>query len=87
MENIIRTKETEDDHAKVLLYLIMPASGDAGEDEEGSEVWRGKTHYTHTLIKKLFADSTDQTESLRTDMKQLKQMMQDQIENEDGADP
>ena len=34
MASVIRSKESEDDHSKVFLYFIMPASGD---HEEGGD--------------------------------------------------
>ena len=34
MENVIRSKESNEDHSKVFLYFIKPASGD---NEEGGD--------------------------------------------------
>ena len=72
MESIIRSKESDDDHSKVFLYYIVPASeiNDEGGENQ-SESWRGKTYYTHNLIKRLFENSTDQVANLETKMNQL----------------
>ena len=49
----------------------MPASGDNDEGGENqAESWRGKTYYTHLLIKKLFASSEEQVADLETKMNQ-----------------
>ena len=69
MESMIRTKET-DDEAKGFLYIITPASGDPDEDiSSQSEEWRGKTHFTHNLIKSKFTSLSEENQSLNQSLK------------------
>merc|ERR1719350_2470808 len=55
MESMIRTKEA-DDNSKDFLFVIMPVGSDPDEgiSSQSGDDWRGKTHYTHNLIKSKF---------------------------------
>ena len=60
MESMIRSKEADDD-AKVFLYVITPVSSDQDEGiDSQSDDWRGRTHYTHNLIKSKFASISEE---------------------------
>ena len=53
MESIIRTNEEAED-SKVFLYVVMPESGDVDEGmDSNAGSYRGKTHYTISLMKSL----------------------------------
>ena len=60
MESMIRSKEADDD-TKVFLYVIAPISSDHEEGiDSQSDDWRGRTHYTHNLIKSKFTNISEE---------------------------
>ena len=85
MESLIGSKESDDDHSKVFLYYIVPSS-DVNEEggENQSESWRGKTYYTHNLMKRLFENSSDQVaeqvSSLKAEMESKMETKMDNLE-------
>ena len=64
MESVIRTNEASEE-SQVFLYVIMPETGD---DEEGmdssSGTYRGKTHYTISLMKQLFEATNESVQAI-----------------------
>ena len=60
MESMIRSKEADDD-AELFLYVITPVISDHDEGiDSQSDDWRGRTHYTHNLIKSKFASISEE---------------------------
>ena len=60
MDIVINTKGSGDD-SKDFLYIITPVSGDHDEGiDSQSDSWRGRTHYTHNLMKKLFESNSEE---------------------------
>ena len=69
MESVIRTNEEAED-SKVFLYVVMPDSGDADEGMDStSGSYRGKTHYTISLMKSLFESTNEAIAAIASEQK------------------
>ena len=69
MESVIRTNEEAED-SKVFLYVVMPDSGEDGEGMDStSGSYRGKTHYTISLMKSLHEQTQEVVQSIASEQK------------------
>lgn len=81
MESLIRTKGSADE-SQVFLYVIQPKVDEQGEAFDNSQYsWRGKTYYTHNLMKSLFASTTEQVETLQTKMNEQNSAIKEKIDS------
>ena len=81
MESVIRTNEAAED-SKVFLYLIMPDSGEDGEGMDStSGSYRGKTHYTISLMKSLFEQTNESVSAIATEQKRMNEKSMESRDN------
>ena len=71
MESVIRTQEEADD-SKIFLYVVMPDSGDDADGmDSNSGSYRGKTHYTVSLMRSLFEQTIEAISANSSEQKKM----------------